>query len=291
MKKIFTEYYSPQKNIYFCHAVDYLGNDKIIPQAQSYSQYEILYIISGEAEQTINENRYLASAGDLIIVNTQQLHKIQVNLAHSDYERYILRFSPKMFYLENENLKDIFNLFLFTKNKAFTIFKKFETEQMHLLDYFKKFEKLSMQNNDECTFIQMLSAILDLSTTIYKQQKLDVSPSIQLYANEHIRAIIDYVSKNIRSNITLEKISKDLFLNPYYISHLFSKHMGMSLKKYINNMKIYYAEELIEAGESPTAIAYMLGFNYYSTFFNAYKRVLGKIPTTNKNEQPQNKNS
>jgi AraC-like DNA-binding protein len=85
-------------------------------------------------------------------------------------------------------------------------------------------------------------------------------------------------------------MAADLYLSPYYISHLFSKYMGMPLKKYINNIKIHKAQDLIATGESPTAVAIKLGFQYYSTFFNMYKKILGKPPSIDKHSNSDNEN-
>jgi AraC-like DNA-binding protein len=288
MKKIFAEYYSPQKNIFFHHIVDYKDNESVQLKAESHSFYELLYIISGETEQTVNENRYYASAGNLIIVDRQQLHKIQIQLESCDYERYILRFSPDLLSLKSTKTEDVFKRFLFSDNKAFNLLRKKDTEDAKLLEYFQKIEQLSLQANDDCTFIQIIATILDLSTAIYKLNQSRATMPVQLQVNEHIRDIIHYIRENIFSNISLEKMSADLYLSPYHISHLFSKYMGMPLKQYINNVKIHRAEELINAGEAPTAVAIKLGFEYYSTFFNAYKKILGKTPSIDKDKKKEN---
>lgn len=287
MKKIFVEYYSPQKNIFFQHIADLKTDENVQLKAESHSLYELLYIIGGETEQTINENCYRASAGDLIIIDKQQLHKIQMHLKSCDYERYILRFSSDLLSLKSARIEDVFKHLLFSNNKPFTILKRRDTEGAKLLDHFQKIEKLSLQPNDDCTFIQIISAILELATAIYKQNENSTASPAQLQVNEHIRAIIHYIGENIFSNITLEKIASDLYLSPYYISHLFSKHMGMPIKQYITNVKMHRAEDLINAGDSPTDVAKILGFNYYSTFFNAYKKVLGRIPSVDKEKTPE----
>lgn len=286
MKKIFAEYYSPQKNVFFHHIVDYKDRESVQLKAESHSFYELLYIISGETEQTINESRYYASAGNLLIIDRQQLHKTQIQLESCDYERYILRFSADLLSLKSEKTENIFKKFLLFDNNSFSILKKQDTEQAKLIEYFQKIERLSLQPNDDCTFIQIVATILDLSTAIYKQHQNKISSPVKLQVNEHIRSIINYIGENIFSNISLEKMSADLYLSPYHISHLFSKYMGMPLKQYINNVKIHRAEELINAGESPTTVAQKLGFEYYSTFFNAYKKILGKIPSIDKKEKP-----
>ncbi|MBE5751594.1 MAG: AraC family transcriptional regulator [Clostridiales bacterium] len=283
MRKIFTEYYSPQKNIFFQHLLDYQDEENAQPfKAESHSFYELLFVVSGKAEQMINENRYLASAGDLIVLDKQQLKKQQYLLQDGDYERYVLRFNPHLISLDSANINDIFHLLLFGNNGVFTILKQSDTKQANVAEYFQKIERLTLQPNDECTLIQMIATILDLTTAIHKQNQLGTLAPVQVQVNEHIRTIIQYVSDNIFSNLTLEKMATDLYLSPYYISHLFSKYMGMPLKKYINNIKIHKAQELIAAGESPTATALKLGFQYYSTFFNTYKKILGQPPSVDK---------
>lgn len=42
---------------------------------------------------------------------------------------------------------------------------------------------------------------------------------------------------------------------------------------------MHIAEEMIQQGTPPTLVARELGFEYYSTFFNLYKKTLGKTPS------------
>src|SRR5699024_2033930 len=84
----------------------------------------------------------------------------------------------------------------------------------------------------------------------------DVVPNDTLYSR-----IQDYLAEN-HSSVTLDDISKKFSYSKSYISHMFKKESGLTLKAYCNNLKIEDATRLLYQTEiSVTEIAFMVGFN------------------------------
>ena len=74
-------------------------------------------------------------------------------------------------------------------------------------------------------------------------------------------------------------MSKDLFISKYYLCHLFKLETGISIYQYLTIKRIYYANQLLNTGIPATEACFKAGFNDYSTFYRAYKKVLKKSPT------------
>ena len=104
----------------------------------------------------------------------------------------------------------------------------------------------------------------------------------QVYAKEpssQISAILQYIDANICKLITLEDISKNTYISQSTISHLFVREMKATVKQYILQKKLAYAEDLIQSGENPTEVSLKIGYGNYSNFYRIYRKFYGKSPS------------
>lgn len=92
--------------------------------------------------------------------------------------------------------------------------------------------------------------------------------------------IIDYIAKNIHSNIDATSISQHFSYHPNYIARLMKKATGTSLHKYILDEKLKMAENLIcHTDESITDIAFRLCFSNSSHFTQKFRQKYGLTPS------------
>ncbi len=91
-----------------------------------------------------------------------------------------------------------------------------------------------------------------------------------------------YIEENITRNITLNELVELLGKSRSTISHLFTKSLGISFKKYVIETKLKRSEELFRASPWLTVedVAFQLGFNDQFYFSRLYKKYRGIPPTT-----------
>jgi AraC-like DNA-binding protein len=91
----------------------------------------------------------------------------------------------------------------------------------------------------------------------------------------------DLIQDHIDTNITLKELSKDLAINPSYLSREFSKHFdNLSFGDYIRKLRIERAIELMNnPSYSLTDIGYLTGFSDQSHFTRIFKRHNGISPS------------
>ena len=99
------------------------------------------------------------------------------------------------------------------------------------------------------------------------------------FSHKIINQIIEYVFINLYFPITISSISEHLGLTPNYISRLFKKHTGISLKDYIYYVKIQEAYTLYaNSNDSLTDITASLGFSDLSHYDKICKKYTGVSP-------------
>jgi len=93
-------------------------------------------------------------------------------------------------------------------------------------------------------------------------------------------ALVQYIKQNHTQNITSEDICKHFSCSRSTLSHKFNKHMGMSIKTYLNNLRIEDAKSLLKHSDlNITEIAFSVGFRDSNYFTEAFKKSVGISPT------------
>ena len=99
--------------------------------------------------------------------------------------------------------------------------------------------------------------------------------------NENLfELIVDYIDNHyMDSDISIKKIADVFSYTEKYISSLFCKNMKIKFKSYLSDLRIQYANKLIEDGEtSVSKIAESCGYQDSLYFSKVYKQSTGKTP-------------
>lgn len=124
------------------------------------------------------------------------------------------------------------------------------------------------QTMDEAADIMaaLLETIQDLSTQYHKY-----SPAIE--------KSLDYILEHYAEKLSLEQISKYVYLNKSYFSELFKKETGINFNDYINQVRIQKACELLSGKHyNLSQIAQNVGFSDQNYFSKIFKRIIGVSP-------------
>lgn len=119
------------------------------------------------------------------------------------------------------------------------------------------------------------------------QMKELIHQTLECYAKESdvsersvTEQIVDYINENLWGEIRKENITEHVHLNGDYISRVFKKEMGISIKAYTIRQKLLEAQKLLRTTSlSVSNVAVQLGYGNFSHFSAAYKREFGITPT------------
>ena len=90
---------------------------------------------------------------------------------------------------------------------------------------------------------------------------------------------ITYIQEHYTENITLEDLSRVADRNPQYISAVFSKTCGMSLKEYITSLRIEEARRLLRSSNMPIGdVAVRTGYQDAKYFSRIFQKTTGQSP-------------
>ena len=146
-------------------------------------------------------------------------------------------------------------------------------------------------------FSQMIDFWMSSITRINAKNANILSESVLLYmlsfmgdkgeakqipvSDNFFEMLIDYVDTHYRDpDICLKKIAMIFSYTEKYISHLFKTKMDIGFNKYLNNLRIQYAHEIISKNTtSVSEIAALCGFSDPLYFSKVFKKRVGCSPT------------
>ncbi len=93
-----------------------------------------------------------------------------------------------------------------------------------------------------------------------------------------IKWVLEYLEENYDKNPGLNELADRAELNPAYLSLLFKEEVGVSFVKYLTELRMGKARELLDAGYRVGEVSEMVGYSNYRYFCDIFKKHEGKTP-------------
>lgn len=97
--------------------------------------------------------------------------------------------------------------------------------------------------------------------------------------SKYLEKAIQYIENHYAENITVQEISQYVGVDRSYLYRIFRKTLNVSVKEYIDNLRINRARELLYCSDlSLSEIAVLVGFRDGSHFSNSFKKIFHMSP-------------
>ena len=95
----------------------------------------------------------------------------------------------------------------------------------------------------------------------------------------YVTRAIDYIYDHLDEPLTMEQLAGEVGLNPSYFSKLFAAEIGVTVKKYINQVKVETAKQMLANSDHSAAdISLSLGYSSPAAFSSVFKTYAGATP-------------
>lgn len=229
-------------------------------------EYEIYCTIEGESEYIVDGYKFHAFADSLLLVPSDFFH--QYWYYPGKLHRYwSLHFLPELLDdTERELIKRIFSAPQLIPNRF----------RLNLDLFFQALinsKKLPVNLQG----VTIKNLIVSLLVQIYLlSDKIADKPQI---IDKRIQKVIAYINTHLEHEITMDQLADVSFVTKNYLSTLFHKVIGVSVKKYITIKRMEFVRQNIISGLNAGESAFKAGFNDYSTFYRAYKSIYNYPPS------------
>jgi transcriptional regulator GlxA family with amidase domain len=136
---------------------------------------------------------------------------------------------------------------------------------------------------DNLTTHPTLGHLTRSQTPIYRQQ-LPPSEITAPTEDRRLLLVLQLINEDIRRQLMIRELATIVNLSPGRLAHLFKTEVGISPQRYVNNVRLKKARELLESGMlSVKEIAAQIGFPNVSSFCRSFRACYGTTPREYRN--------
>ena len=238
---------------------------------------EIVYILSGEGKQCVDNNSYSVSGGSLLFINYGQVHAFTTETSMEFMDILLKPEAVSEKIINTENAFEILSLTAFEDFRSADVscpFIKFEGEDRRRIEHIINemyYEYSKNQSGRDTVLKGYLSVLL---TYIFR----GMLPRNISYSGV-MQEIIGYIEANLDKKLTLEHLAAKCFYTPKYFSKVFKECCGMTMTEYIQKKRIDEGCRLLaETNFAVEEISAMVGYADDVRFYKYFKKYCGITP-------------
>ena len=239
-----------------------------------YHEYiEFLYSLDTDMNVWINGVPHRVLTGDLIVINSGELHSITFN---KDSHYICVKFSPRILYFDDNSLFEFKHLKNFLSDSSQQrVFNKEHLSDVSVHDLATGIME-EWNAARPAYFLDIRADILKIFAAIFRYLEYSGQAQTEASLTEPIKKALLYISENFES-VTERDAAESCGLSYNHFSTSFKKAVGLSFVEYVTILRLNEAEKLLlSSGKSITDIAYSCGFSSTSHFiakYKAYKKI------------------
>lgn len=240
---------------------------------------KIVILIDGDLTYYIEGKAYILKPWDILFINKNEIHKPVVNPGKY-YERIVIWLNPDFMskYAQGNNdllkcfevaIKNNYNL-LRLNMKSIEIIKNI-IQDIQSCDNSNEFGSEILK---ESLFVQLMVLMNRLFLNSDKNRDLE-----DIQYDKTIEGVLNYINSNLENDLSIDTIASKFFISKYYLMRKFKSQIGSSIHNYIIQKRLILAKSLISEGLTMSNVCSKCGFNDYSSFVRAFKKVYGVSPS------------
>lgn len=242
--------------------------------------YELYYLVSGKRQYFIQDKSCCIQAGDFVLIDINQIHKEVLSSEEPSVscERVVIQISEVLFKQFRDVFQDINFVKFFADHAGIYRMKKSDQEYAEKLMY--EIEQELSRNQSGSSGIACLK-LMEMLTLIVRNENAKVSEELVPIdaKGQKIQEVAHLLSEHYNAQISLEEIASSVYVNKYYLCHIFKEVTGMTLREYHNLCRIRQAQKLLrESSYSVTEISEEIGYDSVNYFGKVFKIYMGVTP-------------
>lgn len=239
---------------------------------------ELLMVLDGSIEITIDEDHYKLKEEDIILINSNNIHEIRSESATmialqidlSRISQFDCNLDELVFDCNTAGQKDS---------------EKFDGIRFTIATMIKEnahnAKGAEYKNYALCYYLvsELLTNFQIPATETIKNQRKYMT---------RLTRIINYIQEHYAENFSLADLAESEGLSVPYLSNFFDKYMGINFSSYYMNIKLDHAvSDLLSTNDSIESIATRNGFTESHSFVRSFKKRYDMLPSAYRKERKE----
>lgn len=240
---------------------------------------KIVILIDGDLTYYIEGKAYILKPWDILFVNKNEIHKPVVN-PNKYYERIVIWLNPDFMAKYAQGNNDLLKCFEVAIKNNYNLLRL----NMKSIEVIKNLiQDIQSCNNSnefgseilkESLFVQLMVLMNRLFLNSDKNRDIE-----DIQYDKTIEGVLNYINSNLENDLSIDTIASEFFISKYYLMRKFKNQIGSSIHNYVVQKRLILARSLISDGLSMSSVCSRCGFNDYSSFVRAFKKVYGVSPS------------
>ncbi|MBP2133741.1 AraC-like DNA-binding protein [Methanomicrobium sp. W14] len=237
---------------------------------------QLYVILSGNAFLECGKYRFQATAGDIAVINSNELHYLQS--LSDDLNLYVIRvdlpflFSSQVDLCQTKFLVPLSQNYITFRNLIHNDRQVFECVSDIIKEYYSR---------DLGYELAVKSSIYRLLVLLLRGHVEKIlSPkefSARISNLRRFDSVLQYISNHYAEKISVSDLAKNANITVYYFCRIFKQITGKTMTNYLNEFRLEKSTDFLKKNDlNITEIARQCGFdsvNYYSRLFHRYYHV------------------
>ncbi len=234
--------------------------------AHLHSHIELVYMVDGHTTVWVDDTEYALKQGDVFIAFPNQVHRYMT----TSFENSWLLIFPEELCQEYNSW---FKSFVPTSN----VLTSGSFDAHRLLELIHTLSRYSNRQLDEFETIDAKGLVLSLLSVVLSKMNFTEE---KMAETSVIKQMLGFCAANYTEELSLELLEKELHINRFYISHLFSKKLKIKFNDYVNSLRVTHACKLLrESDMNMMDIVSASGFTTVRTFNRTFLKMIGETPS------------
>ena len=239
---------------------------------------KIIIFLSGNVTYLVEGKAYYLKPWDILLINHHDIHKAVID-PDTTYERIIIWLQNDFIRSQKDRSCDLSECFTAANEKRFNLIRLNATLQtqiqtlIHALENSLHSEEFGHEVLSQTYFLQLMVYL----NRVFAPEQYARDHSALRY-DKQIADILTYINTNLSENLSNEALAERFFLSKYYLMHKFKEETGYTLHSYIQQKRLMAAADYIKGGTPVVKASSLCGFQDYSTFLRAFRKMYGVSP-------------
>ena len=225
---------------------------------------ELLLVRRGQIEVNVMGERRILCAGDCAVIFPEQIHSYHsreestVQLLIFDaslsgvYRNVMQKYRPEDPFLSSQRLDSDVRLAF---DRILAAWERHEANELEVAR----------------AWIQVILALIMPSLSLAERKKEEGA--------DVTCRLVSYITEHYQEQLTLEVLARELHVNKFYLSHIFSDRLKVNFRQYLNQIRLEHALlEMKSTDHSITRIWEEAGFNSQRSFNRVFLEQMGMTP-------------